>query len=335
MQIMSEFKFEEQTDWRAKLFQLLVQNQNFLKVLQYLPTDMDLRVKRHYGSCEENAYIFSNYFGHSVTKVLVIFLRQVDLSTREYPNQIRQGLNHCGENPTYIFLIISVLNNETFRITPDAKSTSKLFVVHGGHMGTEGVRIFMVCLPCRLSPLVELHLSVEELSELLDSAWKLHNSNLQGLRIISSGSNTFNSGKQTCSAIQRGVRAFTGYNICIQLALGDKFSFTDIKILGVRNFIPSHPYDSMFQIQYNTVVRGSTIEDSFLYPVSARFSWLPHCGERYQFRMATVSYRKSNLEGLKALVMPLDQYTWAASGISFTLMAIIAISLWFVKNDNE
>ncbi|OXA46175.1 hypothetical protein Fcan01_19234 [Folsomia candida] len=39
--------------------------------------------------------------------------------------------------------------------------------------------------------------------------------------------------------------------------------------------------------------------------------------------MATVTFRKPKLVGLEGLLVPLDWYTWAASGVSFALVAIL------------
>ncbi|OXA42235.1 hypothetical protein Fcan01_22726 [Folsomia candida] len=321
IQIIGDFFAEQQKPFEAELVYFLLQNQNYLKVLNHLPPNQNLK-----DSCRKNSYIFSKYIGHSVTRISFIFLSQLEPEAGKKDfNHFRERLNYCGEDPTYIFLVISITNNKTFRISPKAASTSKLFVVHSRSNGNNYLQIYVVCLPCRFSHLLELRPSAIDLPKLLDYSWERHNADLQGLRAGTGGARKFHPGKETCSAIKRGGKEFSWNVICAQLVLGSKFNFTDVTVYGQRNTIPFHPYkyDYSFEIEYTAIVGGPEIECWFLYPVSAKYTWLQYSGEKYQFKMASVSYSKPNFEGLIAMVMALDQYTWTASGVSFTLVAIL------------
>ncbi|OXA46262.1 hypothetical protein Fcan01_19044 [Folsomia candida] len=164
----------------------------------------------------------------------------------------------------------------------------------------------------------ELNTPIEH-NELLDFSWEMHNFNLRGLQTRGSRYSKFDPETHTCSAIQRGGKRFIVYTTCMQLALGGKFNFTDVKISGVQS---PHSLDANddFVIDYFYATKSGI--KRFMYPATAERTWMPHCGQRLQLRMATVAIRRHKLIGLKALAMPLDWYTWAASGISFTFLAI-------------
>lgn len=155
----------------------------------------------------------------------------------------------------------------------------------------------------------------------LESAWKIHNFNLLGIKVGNSGGDghMFDPKIHTCSALKRLGKIFPLYITCAQLALGGKLNFSDIIVSGVRN---AKPRDFGLSIGYNFAVTTASLPQ-FLYPASSKFTWLSHCGQRYQLRMATVSFRQPRSVGLKGLVMPLDAYTWVAFGISFTVVAIL------------
>ncbi|OXA49059.1 hypothetical protein Fcan01_16648 [Folsomia candida] len=191
--------------------------------------------------------------------------------------------------------------------------------------GVESLKIFVACLPCTISPfLFELKPAVREPSTPLESWWKQYNNNFQGMRIGSGGGRKFDPGKQTCSAFRRGDYKFAMYETCVRLSLGGKLNFSDILVTGgIRDRFSHTPYDYTFIIYYSDPLEKLTIEKRILYPASAERSWLPHGGYRHQFKMATVSFKKPTLDGLQALFLPLDRYTWAASGLSFTLIAIL------------
>ncbi|OXA43320.1 hypothetical protein Fcan01_21979 [Folsomia candida] len=169
----------------------------------------------------------------------------------------------------------------------------------------------------------ELNAAVGEYPEILGSSWKIPNSDLQGMRIGSGWAPQFDTRVKTCSAIQRGGKTFSDYHTCAQLSLGAKLNFSDVWIsVASRDFHHSTPYDYSFKIEYNVVA------------TSAKYSWLPHCGRRYEFKMATVSFKSSTADGLQALFMPLDRHTWAGSGLSFTLIAIL-LTGYGLKNGNR
>lgn len=91
------------------------------------------------------------------------------------------------------------------------------------------------------------------------------------------------------------------------LVVGRKFNFSVATVPGERNFIHPKLRSSYFRVYYNIMLVNNDTIRSFLYPVDAFHSWLPHCDQKYLFKMATVSYQKATLEGLKGLVMPLDR----------------------------
>ncbi|OXA41595.1 uncharacterized protein LOC118439035 [Folsomia candida] len=231
----------------------------------------------------------------------------------------RERLSYCGENPNHIFHILSVMNHRMFNVVPLAVSTSKMFVLHGSRNGDELLQRFVVCLPYGPNSLVELKPSIlNDHPTVLESSWKRYNSDVKGLSLESSIATKFDPGVHTCSGIRRGGKIFSGRGICTHSVLERKLNFTCILSTGETNA-------SVFNdvINYNAAVTKAAIEQGFLYPVYAIYSWVPHCGHREEFKMATVSFGNRHLEGLRALVMPLDGYTWAASGISLTLLAVL------------
>ncbi|OXA42133.1 hypothetical protein Fcan01_23250 [Folsomia candida] len=149
----------------------------------------------------------------------------------------------------------------------------------------------------------------------------------------------------TCTSIKLGARRFPDYATCAQLTLGGKFNFTDLNLVsGTKASKEKYLRNADFYIMYNKIITKDVIDYYYLYPVSAYFSWVPYCGSRSPFKMATVSFKKSTLEGLKGLMIPLNQYTWVASGVSFTFIALFLtisglksgdtfgqISLYFVQ----
>ncbi|OXA43277.1 hypothetical protein Fcan01_21977 [Folsomia candida] len=319
--VIGDFTVETEKSWEAHLDKFLLRNQNLPKVSRHVRLNQSIYTNSYYGSCRKNEYIFSKYFGHSVSLISFIFLHQLETESEHKDFiQTRERLSYCGENPTYNFLVLSVINHETFKISPDAASTSKLFVLQDS---TESLQISVVCFACGIFPLIELKETVRENSAVLDSSWRLHNSDMQGMR-IGSGALKFDPRDQTCSATQRGGKTFSEYQTCTQLALGAKFNFSDVWITGaLRDFYGRTPYDYSFKIDYNVLADESFTNSNILYPASAKYSWLPHCGRRYQFKMATVSFRNPTLDDLKAIFMPLDKFTWATSGQSFTLIAML------------
>ncbi|OXA38721.1 hypothetical protein Fcan01_26540 [Folsomia candida] len=161
--------------------------------------------------------------------------------------------------------------------------------VHGGRNGAESLQVFVACIPCILSPMFELNTSKSEHNELLDSSWKIHNFNLRGLQTRGDWYSEFNPEVDTCSAIRQG---------------GKKFIVVQSPLLLDEN--------NDFAIAYFYATKSGI--EQFMYPATADRSWMPHCGQRLQFRMATVALRRNKLVGLEALALPLDWYTWAASG---------------------
>lgn len=317
-------KMGHQKSWEGKLFELFLKNGNFPKVLHHLKTNRLMMTIRYNTktnqSCRKNEYIISNYFGHSIIQIYVIFLPNLETSFEKGKFiQTQRKLNYCGENPSYIFLALSLLNPKAFKIHPVAASTSKLFVIQGSRNSTESFKIFVVCLHSRLHSLLELNPSITYHSKTLDFPWKRQNSNLHGLLISSGRNNLFD--PENHSAIE-GKRKFAHRKTCAQLALGSKFNFSDGHNKG---------HGANAQINYGNFLKKSAIEGSFLYPESAPLSWLPHCGQRVQLKIATVSFSQSNLEGLKGVHLPLDSYTWAASGVSFTVISIM-LAIFGIKD---
>ncbi|OXA46257.1 hypothetical protein Fcan01_19043 [Folsomia candida] len=178
--------------------------------------------------------------------------------------------------------------------------------------------------------MIEIKASKSEYPTLLDSSWKIHNFNLQGLHTTDTGYGAFNPKRDTCSALERGGKTFPASTTCVQLALGSKLNFSDVFVSGVTNL--AFPYtDRSFVIEYGYAI-NPIIDNFFLYPAASHYSWVPYFVERLQFRMATVCFRRSKLLGLEALAVPLDWYTWAASGVSFTLLAIFLSAITLRDN---
>lgn len=133
--------------------------QNFLTVLRNFPSKQNITANRYYGSCQRNEYIFSKYFGHPTTFISVIFLPKLETNS-DLQNLFltHSTLNACGENPTYIFLIPSLLNSTMTEEIPLTRSTSKIFVIHGDDRnGKEILKIFVICLPCRVFSMREVN----------------------------------------------------------------------------------------------------------------------------------------------------------------------------------
>ncbi|OXA36982.1 hypothetical protein Fcan01_28259 [Folsomia candida] len=203
-------------------------------------------------------------------------------------------------------------------ISPFAVSMSKMFILHSSR-NSEAYKIFLACLPYSSNSLMELKPSIiNDYSTFLESSWKMHNSNLKGLTLESEVSTKFDPKENTCSAIRRGSKIFSGRIICAHLTLMGKLNFTSVVASEQANPNLTNDY-----IDYKGVVTIRAVEDGLLYPTYALYTWVPHCGHRDEFKMVTVSFRKRHLEGLKGLLTPLDSYTWAASGISLTLLAVL------------
>lgn len=130
---------------------------------------------------------------------------------------------------------------------------------------------------------------------------------------------TFYPELQTCSAVERGSKTFFSYIFCSQMALGDKLNFSHVRISGLGD---SNPHSFQYKMNYNMLQNKYGFEQSYLFPAYARDSYVTYCGQKNYFKMATVSLSKLKLEGLQALVMPLDLYTWSACIVCFTLVAI-------------
>lgn len=130
LQLISDFGLDNEIPWKAKLSIHLLQNQNFLKVLRNVPKEHVITTNKYYASCDKNESLNTKYLGHSVTRISLIFLHQV---TTEFEKcsliQTRERQSHCGENPAYIFIILSHINIETFRISSDSALTSKLLSI--------------------------------------------------------------------------------------------------------------------------------------------------------------------------------------------------------------
>lgn len=319
LQIISDFKTEQSEFWIAEFLNLLLQNPYFLRVLYHRPIPHSIEVNPHYASCESNEFIFSEYFGHTNTQISFILQPQLETdSEKDKLIETRKHLNYCGESPNFIFLVLGLLNDKTFKISTEAASTSKMFVISGTPSQSKILKIYVVCWSCGF-PLAQLSPPVGN----LEGAWKLHNANLHYWAISSFGGPSFNSNRQTCSALWRGGKKFAKQIICAQLALGDKYNFSDVEVDG-RQVKSPNGRDREGTINYIFAVPPASgfINGSFMYPLNASFSWLPHLSQRYEFRLATITSKKSKLEGLQGVVMPLDWYTWVASLVCFILIAL-------------
>lgn len=182
LHIIGDFTIEHEKSWETRLLKFLVRSQNFIKVLVNLPSSHSILFNQYYGSSYKNEFVFSNYFGHSTSSFNFIFLHKLetDFEKNEFV-QTRDSFSYCGENPIYIFLVLSVINTKTFILSSDAAETSKLFGIPDHPTETEALQIFVVCLPCYLYSLIELKASISEYSTILDSSWKMQNSDLQGM----------------------------------------------------------------------------------------------------------------------------------------------------------
>ncbi|OXA48654.1 hypothetical protein Fcan01_16232 [Folsomia candida] len=121
--------------------------QNFLTVLRNFPSKQNITANRYYGSCQRNEYIFSKYFGHPTTFISVIFLPKLETNS-DLQNLFltHSTLNACGENPTYIFLIPSLLNSTMTEEIPLTRSTSKIFVIHGDDRNASGASFTLIAI---------------------------------------------------------------------------------------------------------------------------------------------------------------------------------------------
>lgn len=225
LHILSDFSVENQQSWEGELFNFFLQSTKFRKILHPI-VSISISSNRYSRSCEHNEYIVSKSFGHTTTHISIIFLHKTETDSDQVKLiEIRERLSYCGENPSYIFLVLSIpINRETFRVSPLSSSTSKLFVLQSRWNRTERIQIYVVCLPCRLHSLAELNPSRGDHQNFFDTSWKKQNSELQGLQIDSQVNLTFQQGKDTCSAIKLGPKTFSGKFACAQLALWDKLN---------------------------------------------------------------------------------------------------------------
>lgn len=219
-----------------------------------------------------------------------------------------------------------MMKSNMFKIPPDAESTSKLFLIHGGRKGDKYIRIYVVCIAS--VSLLELRPSRNDHVNILDYTWRIQNSNMQGWHVdTGAGFLKFDPRIHTCSAIQRGRKRYPktpGTIKCAQIVLGDKLNFTDISVYGVKKYRRRRWYKVDLRIVYHEVAK---IEDDFYYTMSARYTWLPYCEKRLEFKTAVVAFMKHGTESFHALISPLDSYTWAAAMISFTLVASLLTTI--------
>ncbi|OXA38858.1 hypothetical protein Fcan01_26466 [Folsomia candida] len=290
LHILGNFNNSYHKFWNRNLFKFLLYNSKFPKLLHHLPNN-DIRDNRYYQNCRRTC---PKNLGHFATQISIIFLPK--LQTREIFYRTQNGLHTCGENPTYMFLVVII---RYFQINLEGKLSSALFVIyHPLKSSTNSVNISVVCYTCRLKLIEVPHPNSGGIDSLY-SFWKVQNSNLHGFMIESDGMSQFNPNKETCSAIKRGVRAFSRKFICAQLALGRKLNFTDVAIFGIK--YPQYQKDSGHKIFYH-------------------------------FKLAAVSYKKSRVDGFQGFTSPLDVPTWAASGASFLLVSALLAGTKYSKS---
>lgn len=270
LHIVGDIKTGPPATWEIKLFNFILQNRNFLKVLHHIPMNHNITSNAYYRSCLRNWYIFSKYFGHSVSHVSIIFQHNLETDfDKKKLITTRSQLSKCGENPSYIFVVASVINSKIFHISPNAASTSRLLIIHGNQHSAELFQIFLVCIPCRMHSLIPIKPQIVKTHTFLDDSWKISNYDLKGLIVSSSETSDFDLQKHTCSAVQRDGRKFKGYVICSQLTIGGKLNFTDIKVVGALKSAHHNSEDFGFKIYYRILATESFIKFGVLYPVSA------------------------------------------------------------------
>ncbi|OXA61944.1 hypothetical protein Fcan01_00370 [Folsomia candida] len=323
LNIMGDFNTSHPKLFDYKLFKFLQQNLKFSKVLHPLPNN-DIEHSLQYQNCSHNQYTDNpKYYLHYATKIFVIFLPKIE---PQMFYDLQNKLNYCGENPTYMFLILSTI--QKIDIHAWAGQTTSLFVMHHPSIISDLVHIYVICHTCPVQ-LVEVPAeSVDDINALY-AYWKRENSNLHHYHIQAYASVSFDPNKFTCRAIKRGNRAFSHVLTCAQLTLGDKYNYTDVKIPG-RQYPPDEPR-AYPDILYNMAVTKQTFE-GILHPVRTLYSWLPNCGTIYQFKLAVVTFEKLKVDGVQGITLPLDVYTWAASGISFILISILLGGIGYKKS---
>lgn len=248
LHILGNFNNSYHKFWNRNLFKFLLYNSKFPKLLHHLPNN-DIRDNRYYQNCRRTC---PKNLGHFATQISIIFLPK--LQTREIFYRTQNGLHTCGENPTYMFLVVII---RYFQINLEGKLSSALFVIyHPLKSSTNSVNISVVCYTCRLKLIEVPHPNSGGIDSLY-SFWKVQNSNLHGFMIESDGMSQFNPNKETCSAIKRGVRAFSRKFICAQLALGRKLNFTDVAIFGIK--YPQYQKDSGHKIFYHVAATISSM----------------------------------------------------------------------------
>lgn len=327
LHLMGYFYNLDHPFWKTKLFKYLLQNSKFPKLVHDLQGNY-IEYNPSYRNCRYNEYTYPKYYGHYTTQIFILFLPKIEtFLERDLVQKFGYQFYKCGQNPAYIFFVLAFRRFETDR---KSELSSSLFVIYQpAKPVTEFVHIFVICHTCS-HQLVEVPVTHIRDTGSLYAYWKLQNSNLHRFEVDSDGKMNFDPNKETCSAIQRGENVFPQRFICAQLALGGKLNFTDVIISGIQ-YPPDLKY-SEHRIGYHLAVTKGTIYDVFVNPLSTHYSWLPNCPQSYQFKLAAVSFKRSKVDGILAVTLPLDVPTWAASAVSLLLISVLLAGIGFNKS---